>query len=192
MDKKILVAYHTNAGSTAEVADAIAQKIKEAEVQVDVALLDDVQDYSSYDAVVIGSPVQMWERKTPKLIKKTQTALSNKPVAYFFTGLRLTKTEDIDVNGISVYKDPAMEREPKKPEKLGMMEKRVTVKGYLEPVLKKLPDIKPISVAFLAGKLDYSKLGFFSKLLLKLFIRAKEGDYRNWDAIREWAASLIL
>ncbi len=36
------------------------------------------------------------------------------------------------------------------------------------------------------GKLDYGALKLLPMLFTKLIIRGAEGDYRNWDAIREW------
>jgi menaquinone-dependent protoporphyrinogen IX oxidase len=48
----------------------------------------------------------------------------------------------------------------------------------------------PVSAAFFAGKLDCSKLDFLSRLFVQVIIGAQSGDYRNWDAIRAWAAGL--
>src|SRR5262245_38815789 len=40
-----------------------------------------------------------------------------------------------------------------------------------------------------AGKLDYERLGRVERLLVKA-LKAPEGDFRDWDAIREWARSI--
>lgn len=40
-----------------------------------------------------------------------------------------------------------------------------------------------------AGKLDKSQLGFGDKLIVKV-LRAPEGDFRVWEAIRAWAAEV--
>jgi hypothetical protein len=44
------------------------------------------------------------------------------------------------------------------------------------------------------GRVDYRRLRFVHFVLMKstwlLFRRAPEGDFRNWEAIRSWAASL--
>ena len=65
---------------------------------------------------------------------------------------------------------------------------------FLEPVLKRAPQVKPVSVGVFRGKLDYSKLNLIGWLVMKLiwlfYKRAPEGDFRNWEAIRSWAASL--
>lgn len=74
--------------------------------------------------------------------------------------------------------------------RLSRKEKFTSVANYLKPVLEKAPQVKPVSVGFFAGKLDYGCLNLFQKLFVRIIIRAKEGDYRNWEAIRDWAKSL--
>jgi menaquinone-dependent protoporphyrinogen oxidase len=43
--------------------------------------------------------------------------------------------------------------------------------------------------AIFAGKLDYEAIGRVERLLVKA-LKAPEGDFRDWDAIREWARSV--
>lgn len=62
--------------------------------------------------------------------------------------------------------------------------------NYLGQVLKQTPLIRPASVAFFGGKLDYSSLNLPQLLFVRLIIRVPPGDQRNWEAIREWAAGL--
>jgi menaquinone-dependent protoporphyrinogen oxidase len=50
--------------------------------------------------------------------------------------------------------------------------------------------IRPVSIGFFNGALDYSRLNFFQRLFVRLAIGAEEGDFRNWDAVREWAEAL--
>ena len=40
-----------------------------------------------------------------------------------------------------------------------------------------------------AGKLDLSKLGFAEKASVRM-AHASEGDYRDWQAIDDWAAAI--
>ena len=50
--------------------------------------------------------------------------------------------------------------------------------------------ISPVSVGQFAGAVNFSKLPFILRQLFKLFsfiAGGKEGDYRDWDAIRAWA-----
>ena len=52
------------------------------------------------------------------------------------------------------------------------------------------PQVKPVGVGFFGGKLDYGSLNIFHMLFVMLIIQARPGDFRNWEAIRAWAASL--
>ncbi len=193
MAKKILIAYATNAGSTTEVAEAIAKTLGQGGAQVDMRGIKEVADVKPYDAVLVGGPMMMgWHEGTVNFIVKHQQSLRLMPVAYFLTALRLTKTNEPSPRGLSVYLDPALVKTPKDEKQLSFKEKLDTVVSYLSPVLKKAPLVKPISVGFFAGKLDYSELNFFQKLFVKLFMRAEAGDFRNWEAIRQWATSLNL
>jgi menaquinone-dependent protoporphyrinogen IX oxidase len=74
--------------------------------------------------------------------------------------------------------------------KLSFKERYATVGSYLKPALKRAPLVKPVSAGFFAGKLDYSKLNAFQMLFVMLIIGAQPGDFRNWEAIRDWASSL--
>jgi menaquinone-dependent protoporphyrinogen oxidase len=193
MGKKILVAYTTNAGSTTEVAEAIAKTLGQGGAQMDVRRIKEVADVRPYDAVIVGGPMMMgWHKEAVNFLGKHQQVLSRMPVACFLTALRLTKTSETSLDKVSVYLDPALAKAPKDENKLSFMEKYDTVASYLGPVLRKAPLVKPVSVGFFAGKLDYSKLNIFHRLFVKLFIRAEAGDFRNWEAIRQWAASLNL
>jgi hypothetical protein len=111
-------------------------------------------------------------------------------VAYFFTSLNLTRTGEEKIGTTPLYFDPEHGTAPKNPAKLNFKEKHGLPAKYLNPVLEKAPQVKPVSAAFFAGKLDYSQLSLPGWLFVKLIVRGKEGDYRNWDAIRGWAASL--
>ncbi len=54
--------------------------------------------------------------------------------------------------------------------------------------------MKPVSTGLFAGVLDIGKIRSFSDRLKfrvsVLFGVWKEGDHRDWNAIRDWAASL--
>jgi menaquinone-dependent protoporphyrinogen oxidase len=109
MVKKILVAYTTNAGSTQEVAETIGETLSQDGVQADVCRIKDVGDVSAYDAVVVGGPMIMgWHKTTLKFLRKHQRDLSQVPVAYFLTAMKLTKTSDADLGTVSIYQDPAL------------------------------------------------------------------------------------
>ena len=191
MPKKVLIAYTTNAGSTREVAEAVASGLGTDGVVTEIQHIEEVQNVSPYDAVVIGGPMILgWHRGAVKFLKTHQKALSQIPVAYFFTAMSLTRTWDTHLDGVPIYLDPGLGKCPQKSKRSSFRERYATVENYLGPVLKQTPNIRPVSAAFFAGKLDYSRLNLPQKLFARHIVGAQPGDRRNWAAIREWAAGL--
>ena len=189
--KKILVAYATNAGSTADVAQAVGEELGKDETLVDVRLIDEVTSVEGYDAVVVGAPMIMgWHRTAVKFVKKHQHELSKGKLAYFITAMSLTQTENRNSREAAINVDPRLAKPPKDPNRLSFRERYATVDGYLQPVLKAAPAVKPVSVAFFRGKLDLFRLRLWQRLFVLIIIQAQPGDYRNWSFIREWAANL--
>ena len=188
---KVLVAYTTKFGSTSEVAAVIGEGLKGGGVAADVRLLSEIEDLGAYDAVVVGGPMIIgWHRAAVRFLKDNQVALSRKPVALFMTAMALTKAGESRVQDVPVFQDPGAARAPKNPDRLGIHESFSTPSRYVGPVLKKVPAVRPVAVALFGGKLDYSKLNPLQLLFIKVAIRAKEGDLRNWEAIRSWTSDV--
>ena len=68
-------------------------------------------------------------------------------------------------------------------------EHRREAAAYLDGVREKAPQVQPVDVCLFAGALDYKKLPLPLKLIMKER-KAPEGDFRNWEAIRAWAAEV--
>ena len=49
--------------------------------------------------------------------------------------------------------------------------------------------LEPLEIGLFAGKLDAEKLPFFERLLIKA-MRSEEGDWRDWEAIHDWAGRI--
>jgi menaquinone-dependent protoporphyrinogen IX oxidase len=189
--KKILVAYATNAGSTADVASAVGEELGKNEAQVKISQVEAVTSLEGYDAVVVGAPMIMgWHRDAIKFLKRHRQALSKVQVAYFLTAMRLTASDDGDVHGVPVYLDPGLAKPPQNPTRLSFKERYARVGNYLKPVLKAAPGAKPLRVGFFGGKLNLFPLSLWQKLFVILIVQAQPGEYRNWSFIREWAAGL--
>lgn len=60
------------------------------------------------------------------------------------------------------------------------------VASYLDPVREV---VQPVEVGLFAGAMDYSKLPFILRLMMKA-MGSPEGDFRDWEAIRTWATGL--
>ncbi len=189
--KKILVAYTTDSGSTADVAQAIGEELRGDAVQVEVRRIEEVSSVEPYAAAVIGAPMILgWHKKAIKFIQTHQPALSGMPVAYFITAMSLTQTPQTEIAGTPIFVDGGLAKPPKDASRLGFKERYALPAHYLEPALKAAPQIRPVSVAYFGGKLNLFRLSWWAKLFVLIVIQATPGDYRNWTAIKEWAVAL--
>ncbi|NLG98187.1 MAG: flavodoxin [Chloroflexi bacterium] len=163
MNGRILVAYASKAGSTAEIAKKIAQTLSERNVPVDVLPAGKVNDLSPYSAVVLGSAIRMGAvlPEAVKFIEKNQAALQQKPFSMFIACMTLHEDNE---------------------------ENRKTVSAYLAPVRAL---VKPDSEGLFAGVIDPSKVGLLERMAIKL-VKSPLGDFRKWDEISAWAESIPL
>ena len=81
----ILVAYATQFGSTAGIADAIGDAIRESGAAVDVRCIRDVEAIASYRAVVVGSAVHLGHLlpEAVEFVVRHRSELGHVPVALF-------------------------------------------------------------------------------------------------------------
>lgn len=189
--KKILVAYATMAGSTTEVAQAVAEEIAKHGYEVDVLLLTQVQDLAAYDGVVVGAPMIMgWHRAALRFLHKNRRALATIPWAVFVTALSLTGPGEPDVEGVPVAVDANLPKPPAQTGRLTFRERYATLSNYLRPLLRATRPVKPVSIGVFGGRLEYGRLQWWAILFVMLIIQAPPGDRRNWPAIQAWAAAL--
>jgi len=87
-------------------------------------------------------------------------ALGRVPLAYF--GVCMTMTEESE-------------------------EKRREAETFLQPVRDL---VQPAEEAMFAGAVNYQKLPFVLRFLMKNMIKSPEGDFRDWETIRGWAGGL--
>jgi menaquinone-dependent protoporphyrinogen oxidase len=160
---KILVAYASQAGSTAEIAEAIGNTIASHGTEVDVLRMDAVTDLAQYQAVVAGSSIQgsKWLPQAMRFMLSYQSDLARKPFAAFMVCITLgmAKAEQY----------------------------REGLKAWMDPVRT---IVRPVSEGYFAGLLDFKKLpvtsntlGLRAAVALGVF---PKGDHRDWDAIRSW------
>jgi menaquinone-dependent protoporphyrinogen IX oxidase len=189
--KRILVAYATQSGSTAEIAQVIGEELAQMGAPADVRPLEELHNLEAYDPVIVGGPMMIgWHRAAGSFIKRHQEALRRVRVAYFFTAMSLTQPEEADLGSVPIYVDSALGKPHRNPKRRSMRELYTTVPNYLNPVMKIDPRIQPVSAGFFAGKIDLSKLNILQKFFVLWIIGARPADKRNWPAIREWASDL--
>jgi menaquinone-dependent protoporphyrinogen oxidase len=167
MVQKILVTYASRTGWTVGVAEAIGKAFSEEATNVDVIPMKDVHDLAEYDAVVAGSAIngRAWLPEAMDFMRTYQGELRRKPFAAFLVCMTLAMK-----NG-ETY--------------------RPHVASWMEPVRSM---VRPVSEGLFAGGLDIRKVPYasdrFKFRLSVLFGAWKEGDHRDWDAIREWAGQV--
>lgn len=188
---KILVAYATMAGSTAEVAKAVGEEIAKSGLHVDVLPLSEVKDVEGYDGVVVGAPMIMgWHRDAERFLKKHRGTFQRIPLASFVMAISLTKTDETRVGDVPVYVDEKLPKSPKKPGSLNFRERYARLSNYAKPILAAIRPSKPASIGIFGGRLEYGRLKWWAVLFVMLIIQAPAGDRRNWQAIQEWSAGI--
>jgi len=167
---KVLVTYASEYGSTQGVAEAIGSNLCKDGFAVDVVYIEHLKDIDNYENIIIGSPIQYdtWMQEAKVFVEKNQEVLAQKSVAYFFTCLTLSKKSE---------------------------KARQQAQGYANALLALNSKVVPESIGQFAGVLDYSKFSFAFRLLaygMFSILGVKEGDYRDWNAIKKWSNSLKL
>ena len=167
MTNKILITYASAAGSTTGVAEAIGKTLAKDGIQLDVLPIKDVNDLSSYSAVVVGSAIhgQLWLPGAMQFMHVNRSELASKPFAAFMVCITLSMAN------ADQFRDG--------------------LKDWMKPVREL---VQPVSEGYFAGALDFSKLPFsINVLAMRLVVLTgmwKEGDHRDWNAIRTWAEKL--
>ena len=163
MDRRILVVYATRYGATAEIAEAVAQVLREAGLRADVRPADRVGDLASYEAVVLGSAIYVgqWLKEAVTFLKTNAQALAERKVWLFSSG-------------------PTGEGDP-----VALVDGK-QVPDALQPTLD---CIRPRGIAVFHGVLDTDELSFVERVMIKN-IQPPLGDFRDWDAITSWATAI--
>lgn len=162
---KVLVTYASRAGSTAGIAEAIGAALAEQGLVVDIRPMGEVSDLSPYRAIVAGSAIRRdkWLTEAMQFMGQHQAELKQKPFAAFLVCLALAKPNERSRKSASVWLQPVREI------------------------------VHPMSEGLFAGVLDLGKLPLLYRILFRPFMLLtgiSEGDYRDWEAIRNWAEQL--
>jgi menaquinone-dependent protoporphyrinogen oxidase len=161
MAAKILVAYTSRTGSTAEIAQAIGKELEAVGLDVMVSDMKGTGSIEGYRAVVIGAPVYMAaiEKDVALFVARHRDGLSRIPVAAFAVGI-------------------------------APVDHRVgSVESVVEKLRAALDPVKPVAVIMFAGRLELARMSFVQRTMTGL-MKVLTGDFRDWEAIRAWARGL--
>lgn len=164
---RILVAYASQAGSTAGVAAAIGEQLELSGAHVDVRPAREGADLSKYTGVVLGSAIHHGRplRDATAFLQNNRALLATMPLAIFC------------VSGMLANDSAATRRR---------------AAGWLAS-LRALAVAPPVSEAAFAGELAVYKYRLLSGLGIRgmaFLLHKAPGDYRDWVAIRAWADDL--
>lgn len=100
---RVLIAYGSRHGGTAEIAEWIAEAMREAGVEADVRAAGTVADLGAYDAVIAGAGLYTgrWQREGRRFVHRHARELTHLPVWLFSSGPldRTAEEREIDATG---------------------------------------------------------------------------------------------
>ena len=163
MVEKVLLAYASRSGSTAEIAEKITEVLRGKGISVDLMPVDQAKELDEYGAVILGSAVYYgrWRKEAVKFLKEQEESLKARKVWFFSSG---PTGEGDPVDLLSGWTFPPLQQE--------------------------IADrIQPRGTAVFHGRMDESNLNFIERWLLQR-MDAAMGDFRDWDQITGWAEGI--
>ena len=159
----VLVAAASKHGATQEIAERIGIEFATRGLAVEVKNLNDVEDLGGYEAFVLGSGVYLgnWLKEARRFVDRHAAELEQRPTWLFASG--------------SIVGDPPVGDDPNAL-RAGLAERLVKSTSAREHKL-------------FGGKLDTRKLGLAERLPVRM-AGGREGDWRDWAAVDEWAAAI--
>jgi menaquinone-dependent protoporphyrinogen oxidase len=162
---KVLVAYASKHGSTADVARFIGDVLKEHDVDVTVSGVEQVTSAAGYDAFLLGTPIYggMWLSEMSQFIEKFEKDLSGKLNYLWMMCIRILEEGGYEH----------------------------AIQNYVHQEALHKIGVKEV-VAF-AGKLKLDEIDWNERWTLSIHYDGQRlpgsvsDDFRDWNAIREWA-----
>lgn len=170
---KIYIAYATQEGQTAKIADYIADVIRAHGHQADTADIGHTKDgvLVGYDGVIVGSSIHMGkhDKHAVEYVRHNGDTLEKLPSAFFSVSL-------------AAHGDEA--------EAEGYVEEFETETGW-----------RPRQVALFGGALNYTQYGFLKRRMMKKIAGDKPGNlgtdtsrdyvYTEWDGVRRFVEAFL-
>jgi menaquinone-dependent protoporphyrinogen oxidase len=156
----VLVTAASNHGATAEIATRISADLAEMGIEVEPKTPEELRDVSHYDAFVVGSGVYFGQWL--------------KPAKKFIE----SHEAELSQRPTWLFSSGPIVGDPPTPDP------EETAKG---DALAETVHAREHKI--FAGKLDESKLNWYEKIAVRC-AHAREGDYRDWQAIDDWATAI--
>lgn len=160
---RVLVAHASKRGSTAEIAQRIAEVLAEAGHSVDCVPAGDIRSIERYEAIVLGSAVYVrrWRGEATHFLRKHRDALSERPFWVFSSG-------------------PVGDPKAEPPSE-----------AWLEPprIVKKVEGLGAREHVVFGGRLPLHPRGPIERAMAKN-TPPEYQDRRDWEEIRRWAVGI--
>ncbi|MDX3388138.1 flavodoxin domain-containing protein [Streptomyces niveiscabiei] len=155
MTMTVLVAYGTANGSTARLAEAVAEALRERGLTVEVRPASSVSGVAPYEAVVVGGALYAgrWHRDARRFVRRHRRALAGRPMWLFSSGPLDASAGERDIPPVAGVRRAMASLDARG---------HVTFGGCLEEGAR----------GWVAGR---------------ILAAGKGGDFRDFDAVREWA-----
>ena len=171
---KILILYSTVDGQTRRICEALTEIIGGAGHDVALSALtgDESLNLKKYDLVVIGASVRYGHHRKAvrQFIDANAGVLAKKRGALFSVNL--------------VARNPDKRQPDTNP--------------YLVKLLRQIAWV-PNYLCVFAGRLDYSKCGFWDRLIIKLIMKITHGptdvtaiEFTDWDSVCDFGELLVI
>lgn len=164
---RILIAVASRHGSTAEIADRLAERLTQSGHRPHVFDLvharergDELDDLTQFDAYVIGSAIYEghWLRQARTFALRNAAHLQHAPVFLFSSG-PIGDSEHVDIDA--------------------------------DKIDELVHAVDAIEHRVFSGRLDRGELGRLERWIVDV-VRARDGDFRDWTVIDAWAAAIDI
>ena len=159
---RVLVAYASKRGSTAEIAGAIAEGLRRSELEVDCKPVGEIRSLDPYDGVVLGSAVYMkrWRGDAKHFLRKHGEEISRLPFWVFSSG---------------PVGDPSKTPDP----------------SWLEPprIIDRAQQLGVRDHVVFGGRVPAKPHGPIERSMVEN-TPAQYRDLRDWDEIRAWSSRI--
>jgi menaquinone-dependent protoporphyrinogen oxidase len=163
MTTNALVAYASKHGSTAEIAVAIGDALTASGIETTVRPSNLVEDVKRFDAVIIGSAVQMnrWLRDALDFARRFERDLRDRPTWFFSSG-PTGGTRKADAKVVEL-----LALQPPPPGEARKWAERIGIRGHTT----------------FGGRIGEGIGGIFERWVPR-------GDWRDFDVVTAWARGI--